>query len=460
MKEALELFQISFMALLWFCYIWAADRFCKKFLRIHKKNEILWIIILGAGKLLLEIGAVRLQISHIIFALAGHGIVIGAVLLLFQENTAKKAAVVIAMETAVKLAGNLCTSLFSCLVLVWKHRAWNVSIPVWNEWEMCLNAGIGLVSMILFLWWISGYLLPVFSDKPDKWYLILTMPLAAVLGVVDIAEWGATKGILIRSGGTMSLYYDEIFSHTEMIVLTALSLALSGCYVFGMNCIYLEQRKSGRYHMQIAAYKMLEEQYSQSEKLRHDMKNHIIALQGLLEEREWEKMKIYLERMENSGNLESGQEVTGSRAVDALLCQKRKSARENQTAWECDVQIPKNCEINEFDFCVLFGNILDNALEACRKMEEGAEKFIHIQGRMVKNCYLLEGKNSMDKKSAGREEIKDSGKAERQGLGLSNISDTVRRYHGTMHVEMKENVFVITILLPFCEAVHDMKQVV
>ena len=50
------------------------------------------------------------------------------------------------------------------------------------------------------------------------------------------------------------------------------------CYRFGMNRIYLEQEKSSRYHSQIAVYKMLAEQYRQSERLRHDMKNHIIVL--------------------------------------------------------------------------------------------------------------------------------------------------------------------------------------
>ena len=96
----------------------------------------------------------------------------------------------------------------------------------------------------------------------------------------------------------------------------------AGFYVFGMNRIYFEQEKSSQYHSQVAVYKMLTEQYRQSERLRHDMKNHVIALSALFQNKEWEKMGDYLKNMEGSG-LEDGGDMTGNKAVDALLYQKR-----------------------------------------------------------------------------------------------------------------------------------------
>ena len=95
----------------------------------------------------------------------------------------------------------------------------------------------------------------------------------------------------------MGLYYDQLFSFAEFLVLDLLSIAATGFYVFGMNRIYLEQEKSGQYHSQIAVYKMLAEQYRQSERLRHDMKNHIIALSALSRNQEWEKIDGYLRNM-------------------------------------------------------------------------------------------------------------------------------------------------------------------
>lgn len=325
--------------------------------------------------------------------------------------------------------------------------------------------------------WMSRHLEPVFCGKPKKWYAILAVPLLVITVVIDVAAWGASNGIMVRSGGNMGLYYDEIASHAEFMVLALLSMSAAGVYVFGMNRIYLEQEKSDRYHSQIAVYKMLTEQYSQSERLRHDMKNHIIALSALSQNKEWEKIDSYLKDME-SIVLETGGDMTGNKAVDALLYQKRKQAEEENIEWECDVQIPKEYCINDFDLCVLFGNILDNALEACERMQCGECRFINIQARRVKKCFLLEVKNSMD--SSGKicsrslrnacvrgamehkyaDGFTKKDNAQGHGIGLLNIGDVVDKYNGAVHIGTEGEIFTISILIPLNDAAHDIKTTV
>ena len=116
--------------------------------------------------------------------------------------------------------------------------------------------------------------------------------------------------------------------------------------------------------------------------------------------------------------------------------------------WECDVQVPKNCGIHEFDLCILFGNILDNALEACGRLSCEERRFIEMEARQVKKCFLVEGKNSMDR----REQYRDGSTGKRSpkghGIGLLNVKDVVSRYNGTIRIEAEEGVFSISILLP------------
>ena len=52
--------------------------------------------------------------------------------------------------------------------------------------------------------------------------------------------------------------------------------------------------------------------------------------------------------------LDTGGDLTGNKTVDALLYQKRKQAEEEKIKWECDVQMPKDCCINELDKPVSF----------------------------------------------------------------------------------------------------------
>lgn len=359
---------------------------------------------------------------------------------------------------------NFCESFLSCWILIFWHTVKQIQAPVLREWETGLTACVSLLAAILALYWISGHLKAVLCGKTGKWYTVLSVPLLVIIMVVDVAGWGACNGIMVRSGGDMGLYYDQIFSHAGFCILTFLLMFAAVFYVFGMERIYLEQEKNIRYHSQITVYKMLEEQYRQSERLRHDMRNHVIALSGLFEGKEWEKIGQYLKNMEGSG-LETGGETTGNKAVDALLYQKRKQAERENIKWKCDVWLPKVCGINEFDLCVLFGNILDNALEACERMWRQKphcreDCFVDMQVKVMKKCLLLEVKNSMDITEKYAEGFTKKENPKEHGIGLLNVGEVVRKYNGAMNIEAENGVFVIAILIPLHAAAYDMKQTV
>lgn len=464
-------------------------------------SKAVFALFIAGGYMLADIVSRCFYVPQILLSLSWHLYLAGLVFWMFRGDTGKKVLTASMIITAVTLTGNFSGSFFSCLALFWRHRVNNIEVPFISEREGCL---IGFVSLAVSLWAVNSMgkykdTAPAFctdggmdiqrsggkdagcfgSGYPgrEKWYLMLSLPLLAITAVADVAAFGASKGISVRSGGNMGLYYDQIFSHLEFCVLTALSMFAAGFYVLGMNRIYLEQQKSSQYQAQVAAYKMLEEQYSRSERLRHDMKNHMRALSGLLEKREWEKMTAYLNKMNDSSGLLDEDEVTGNRVVDVLLTQKRKLAESRNILWECDVQMPGKCCISEFDLCVLFGNILDNAVEACGRMQDipphgqacegqagdGApvgRRFINIQAKSVKKCFLLEVKNSTDLKETEEAGAGEGKRRKGHGIGLMNVRDVVQSYHGAMNIKVGEGAFVITVLIPQNDAAYDRKQTV
>lgn len=445
-------------------YLWMTGKFCEKYLGASKKNELLFVILSFCSLLLLNIVNIRYSAPHIFYEMLHHILFIGLVLLLFQAEWEKKILAVSMLTVVFRLVSNICVSFLSCFALFFLHTVKKIPNPVLSDWKFSVIGVVGIFSTALAVYLMSKHLTSVFHGKPGKWYVMLAIPLLMIIAVFDVADWGACHGIMVRSGGNMGLYYDQIFSYTEFFVLAVLSMLAAGFYVFGMNRIYLEQEKNGRYNSQIMVYKMLTEQYRQSERLRHDMKNHIIALSGLFQNKEWEKMGDYLKNME-SGCLAAGDDMTGNKAVDALLYRKQEQAEKENIRWECDVRIPRTCCINEFDLCVLFGNILDNALEACERLKSGKQHcsescFINIQAKAVKSCFLIEVKNSMDitEKYAVGTSNKES--AQEHGIGLLNISDVVQRYNGVVNTEAENGIFVISILMPLTDAEHDFKEAV
>lgn len=377
---------------------------------------------------------------------------------LFRSDRGKR-ILAASVLVAVRLAADFSASFLSCLELVFLHIVKKIPEPFSEEWAIGLISGIGYCFAILAVHWLSKHLEPVFCGRRGNWYVIVAVPLLVIIAVYDMASLGASNGIMVRSGGNMGLYYDQIFSYVGFWVLDFLSMAAAGFYVFGMNRIYLEQEKSGRYHSQIAVYKMLAEQYRQSERLRHDMKNHIIALSALSRNKEWEKLDDYLKNMEGTA-LDTAGDLTGNKAVDAILYQKQRQAEWENIKWECDVRMPKECCINEFDLCVLFGNILDNALEACGRMRGDECRFINIQAKTVKKCFLIEVKNSMDKAEKFTEGCTNKGDSQKHGIGLMNVSDVVDSYNGAVHKEFGKGIFVISILMPFPDTAHGIKTAV
>ena len=459
MKQLLECTDVLIMAPFCLGYLWTANKFCEKFLGASQRGEWLFLILSFGSWLLRNILSRLYFIPYIFSALLDSVFFVGLVILLFRSGREKRLLAASILMVTVRLVADMCDSFLSCLVLIFRHMIKKIPEPFFEDWEIGLIGGVGYCFAILTVYWMSKHLDTVFCGKRGKWYIILAVPLLVIITLYDVAGWGASNGIMVRSGGNMGVYYDQIFSLAGFWVLSLLSMAATGFYVFGMNRIYLEQEKSGRYHSQIAVYKMLAEQYKQSERLRHDMKNHIIALSALSRNKEWEKIDDYLGNMEGIV-LGDGGDMTGNKAVDALLYQKHKQAEEENIKWECDVQIPKGCCINEFDLCVLFGNILDNALEACGRMQRDACRFINIQAKTVKKCFLLEVKNSMDSTEKYTEGFTNKDNSQEHGIGLLNVGDVANKYNGAVHTEAENGIFIISILMPLNDTAYDIKTAV
>jgi len=459
MKQLLDCTDILIVAPFYLGYLWAANKFCKKFLGASKRRERLFLLLSFCSWLFSCILS-RLYSGLYIFSVLLNPIFfMGLVVLLFWSDREKRILAASMLMVVVRTVTDFCASFLFCLELFFLHTVKKIPEPFSKVWVSALISGVGYCFAVLAICWMSKHLESVFCGKRGKWYLVLAVPLLVIVTIYDVASLGASNGIMVRSGGNMGLYYDQLFSFAEFLVLALLSLAATGFYVFGMNRIYLEQEKSGQYRSQIAVYKMLAEQYRQSERLRHDMKNHIIALSALSRNKEWEKIDDYLKSMEGVA-LDAVGDMTGNKTVDALLYQKRKRAEEENIKWECDVQMPKERRINEFDLCVLFGNVLDNALEACGRMQGGEGCFINIQAKTVKKCFLLEVKNSMDRTEKYAEGFTNKDNLREHGIGLLNVGDVVNRYNGAMHIEAQEGIFAISILMPFPDATHDIKTTV
>lgn len=480
--------ELFFFGIGYLGYTWCASCFLAKILEEEggRKSSskiifsFLFFSIHWAMALLVE----SYKIPYIFYAAASHILLIFLTMAVYGNHTQKEtektlfAAVFLALATG--LVGNFTESCLSCGWLVIHGLAASAKritgIFGWMVWEKMNNdpqsetigrwAGQMIILMkygaeIAVLNWLVKPMVSVCSDKRKRWYFYLSIPLIGMLFVVDFVNWAASNGIMVQNWGKYGLYENQLFSHGAMCIFTGLAMAATGFFVFGMDKIYQEERAGEQYRAQVMYYQMLEEQYTRQERLRHDLKNHLISLENLIQNRQWERAGSYLREMAKIGQIEAGEEATGSLVMDALLYHKKQEALEHGIDWKCDIEFPQHSPIKEIDLCILVGNVLDNALESCIRLrekeplkeavlqEEAEEKlWIQICMRTFKKCLFFEVRNPTELKSPSETVKSRKNHPEHHGWGLANIKAVADAYHGTVHMEIKEGIFTLSVLLP------------
>ena len=111
-------------------------------------------------------------------------------------------------------------------------------------------------------------------------------------------------------------------------------------------------------------------------KIRHDLVNHMTALKGYLYNNEIGKGIEYIDTILAEGDINIKAIDTGNTVIDTIVTAKRDVAASKNIKFIYNIQIPQNIKADSFDMCVLLGNALDNAIEACEKSDK--DKYINL----------------------------------------------------------------------------------
>lgn len=202
----------------------------------------------------------------------------------------------------------------------------------------------------------------------------------------------------------------------------------------------------------------LERIYSGVRSMKHDMKNQLAVLENLIGRQDGrDELPGYLEQLGRTlGQLDVPFQ-TGSTVVDSLLSMKYHEAGEKLPGISFEAEnliFPRECRIQPTDLCIILGNALDNAIEACAKSDVSTgqrDPFIRLYSRCQQDMLILTVENSFDgelKISSGSV-FPVTTKADRDahGIGMRNIRAAAERYQGGVSWEAAENRFALTVML-------------
>lgn len=234
-----------------------------------------------------------------------------------------------------------------------------------------------------------------------------------------------------------------------MIWIVLLIVAVMGLYL-GTEYAKWRQEKA-EYELAAAhnrssaqIYEELSKNYDENRRLYHDLNNHYMSLQGYLKNEEYQRATEYLEEIHELNELTLNR-WTGVPALDMLLNYKVSEAKKKEIRVEISSD-QVNFELPDREITALFGNALDNAIEACEKVGED-KKWVKVVIRNVSAMTIIKITNPYKEIKTDKDGrlLTTKEDSRHHGLGTKGMEQIVQRHKGTMQYKAEDGVFCLEI---------------
>lgn len=191
-------------------------------------------------------------------------------------------------------------------------------------------------------------------------------------------------------------------------------------------------------------YQGLRQQETQVRRLRHDLRNHLTAVRGFLEQGDEQGAIGYLDQIAGSPALRGTRRLCENEAANAVLTAKAEAMEREGVAADFAVSLPRDLPVADMDLCALLGNALDNAIEGSRG---AGERRITIRCKADKGLFMLRVENTLG--GAVQPDLATT-KTDKSahGFGIPGMREIAERYGGTLDAGVRDNGFELVVCLP------------
>lgn len=196
-------------------------------------------------------------------------------------------------------------------------------------------------------------------------------------------------------------------------------------------------------------YQIAKQSYESNAKMYHDMRNHFALVQSYLVAGKISEAQEYLEKIIGDRATYPIERWTGIAAVDYILSQKVDAAKQQGIKTAIHAEYPKDCEIDPVDLCTILTNLMDNAIDACVKQPNEAEKKIMVTIRRIHQFIIIRIANSSAVAPTVRNGAFITSKQNQQqhGWGIRSVKSAVEKYQGTIEFDYSDSMFTVNIML-------------
>lgn len=295
---------------------------------------------------------------------------------------------------------------------------------------------LGMIGTKIFDFWLVVYSCRIYKNKVKSlpfryWVLIILMPFlsAVILNQIFPANQSGNNvmiGYIISVCGVLYLnfsVFNYFESYDKQIKLAALEQIM--------------ERESEN-------YRAIANSYTEIRNIKHDLKNQVTVLNDLIKDNKYNEAKQHINQLYKDVEKVTSVCYTGNSAVDSIINLKGDYARSRNISFLSKIKV-NTIDFDTIGVCRILGNALDNAIEACERMDID-EKCVCAAIHQLENKLIIEIENTSLPVDVNNLITSKENKSA-HGIGMQSIRQTAESMNGYVSCNYENGHFSIKIIL-------------
>lgn len=251
-----------------------------------------------------------------------------------------------------------------------------------------------------------------------------------------------TNGGIIEYSSRLSNVIFAVLFNAGALFVTYLLLKL----IEESHTAYALKEENNQLNMQFLQYEHLKNRMEEARRAKHDLRHNMTVIQSYIRDNDMDGLSQFIGQYIETLPSDSPIAYCNDYAMNALIGYYAGIAGEHAVAFHAEIEYPDDLCIPHSDAIVLFGNLLDNAIEACRRCNT-PDPFISFRIKPMHDVLVITLDNSISGHIYKLDNSFMSSKSKRAGIGTSSIRKIADKYHGIVTFDYDEHEFHASVLL-------------
>lgn len=312
---------------------------------------------------------------------------------------------------------------------------YDILVGVW-PFTIMFYIGANLWMLLLALW-IKNRRNMVRGFLNKNYFQIICMDIPFFL---IICLWHE----LVKSRADVLLHLLVTFVIFVMIIIIVLAFLFAD--VFARVRVVEKENETLLIREEVARkqYEEMAELISQNRQMVHDIKNHLMVMKEFARQAGNDKIQMYIEDISKEYAVSMAKHWTGHPIVDFVLNQKILNAEKKNVEVTVKADTIGEIPLGESEICAMFGNLLDNAIEAVQKITD-KKRWIEIYISQKKNMFFVEIVNNYLVTPVFEKGELVSTKGNSHGYGIKSVKRIVDKYDGMFTCKAGGGIFRVNL---------------